>query len=123
MRHSILTDRTKVAAITSGAQNSLPGTSMGYGPLELPKPETQIKSGIRGERSPALVVRKPIYQSAKIMKLFGLMFFAFILTVLLGGCLTPEEQEDQTNQRRYDAIIKQNQNTIDQNQQKHPDQN
>ena len=41
---------------------------------------------------------------------------AVVLTVLLGGCQTSEEQEQQTNQRRYDAILKQNQKTIDQNQ-------
>ncbi|MGA9779087.1 MAG: hypothetical protein WBS33_12525 [Verrucomicrobiia bacterium] len=42
---------------------------------------------------------------------------ALVLTALLGGCQTPEEQEQQTNQRRYDAILKQNQKMIDQNQQ------
>ena len=41
-----------------------------------------------------------------------------VLAVLLNGCLSPEEQEDQTNQRRYDTILKQNQKMIDRNQQK-----
>jgi hypothetical protein len=41
---------------------------------------------------------------------------AVLLTVLLDGCQTPEEQEQQTNQRRYDTILKQNQKMIDQNQ-------
>jgi hypothetical protein len=50
------------------------------------------------------------------MKLFTVLFFAVVLTVLMSGCLTPEEQQDQTNQRRYDAIIKQNQEMIDRNQ-------
>jgi outer membrane protein assembly factor BamE (lipoprotein component of BamABCDE complex) len=57
------------------------------------------------------------------MKLFTVMLFAVVLTALLGGCQTPEEQEQQTNQRRYDAIIKKNQGMIDRNQQKMPDQN
>lgn len=50
------------------------------------------------------------------MKPLILALSAMLLTVLLGGCQTPEEQEQQTNQRRYDAILKQNQKTIDQNQ-------
>jgi hypothetical protein len=58
-----------------------------------------------------------------MMKWLTAMFFAAVLAVLLGGCMTPEEQEDQTNQRRYDAIIKKNQEMIDKNQQKMPDQN
>ena len=57
------------------------------------------------------------------MKLFTVMFFAVVLTALLGGCQTPEEQEEQTNQRRYDAIIKKNQEMIDRNQQKIVNQN
>jgi PBP1b-binding outer membrane lipoprotein LpoB len=52
------------------------------------------------------------------MKPLILIFSAVILAVLLNGCLSPEEQEDQTNQRRYDAILKQNQKMIDRNQQK-----
>jgi len=47
-----------------------------------------------------------------------LIFSAVVLAVLLNGCLSPEEQEDQTNQRRYDTILKQNQKMIDRNQQK-----
>jgi hypothetical protein len=52
-----------------------------------------------------------------------LIFSAVVLAVLLGGCQTSEEQEQQTNQRRYDAILKQNQKMIDRNQQKMPEQN
>jgi hypothetical protein len=52
-----------------------------------------------------------------------LIFSAVVLAVLLGGCQTSEEQEQQTNQRRYDAILKQNQKMIDRNQQRMPDQN
>jgi hypothetical protein len=67
--------------------------------------------------SPTLSVWKPIYQIIKLtMKLLMFILSAMLLTVLLGGCQTPEEQEQQTNQRRYDAILKQNQKTIDQNQ-------
>lgn len=52
------------------------------------------------------------------MKPLVLIFFAAVLTALLSGCQTPEEQQAQTNQRRYDMIIKQGQETIKQNQQK-----
>lgn len=52
------------------------------------------------------------------MKSLMFILSALVLTVSLGGCQTPEEQEQQTNQRRYDAILKQNQKMIDQNQQK-----
>ena len=52
------------------------------------------------------------------MKPLILIFSAVVLAVLLNGCLSPEEQEDQTNQRRYDTILKQNQKMIDRNQQK-----
>ncbi|HXR46217.1 MAG TPA: hypothetical protein VN784_02150 [Candidatus Limnocylindrales bacterium] len=54
------------------------------------------------------------------MKPLTFILSAAVLIVLLGGCQTPEEQEQQTNQRRYDAILKQNQKMIDQNQQKMP---
>ncbi len=57
------------------------------------------------------------------MKLAFLICIAVVSTMLLGGCLSPEEQEQQTNQRRYDTIIKKNQKMIDRNQQKMPDQN
>ena len=57
------------------------------------------------------------------MKLFTAMLFAVVVTALLGGCLSTEEQEQQTNQRRYDTIIKKNQKMIDRNQHKMPDQN
>ncbi len=57
------------------------------------------------------------------MKPFILILLAVVSIALLGGCQTPEEQEQQTNQRRYDAIIKQNQKMIDQNQQKILNQN
>ncbi len=54
------------------------------------------------------------------MKPLMFILSAVVLIVLLGGCQTPEEQEQQTNQRRYDAIIKKNQQMIDRNQQKMP---
>ncbi|HUA64353.1 MAG TPA: hypothetical protein VME24_00795 [Alphaproteobacteria bacterium] len=50
------------------------------------------------------------------MKPLILIFPAVVLALFLGGCQTSDEQEQQTNQRRYDAIIKQNQKMIDQNQ-------
>jgi hypothetical protein len=52
------------------------------------------------------------------MKPLMLTLSAGILAVLLGGCMTSEEQEDQTNQRRYDTIIQHNQKMIDRNQQR-----
>jgi hypothetical protein len=50
------------------------------------------------------------------MKPLVFILSAVVLTILLGGCQSPEEQEQQTNQRRYDAILKQNQQMIDRNQ-------
>jgi hypothetical protein len=47
-----------------------------------------------------------------------LILLATVLTMLLGGCQTPEEQDQHTAQRKYDTIIKQGQDTIKQNQQK-----
>jgi hypothetical protein len=52
------------------------------------------------------------------MRPLAWIILAALLTTLLGGCLTPEEQEDQTNQRRYDAIVKQGQENINRNDQK-----
>ena len=57
------------------------------------------------------------------MKQLMIILYAAALTFLLAGCLSPEEQEDQTNQRRYDSIIKKNQQMIDRNQHKMPEQN
>ena len=51
------------------------------------------------------------------MKPLVLVLFAAALTILLGGCQTPEQQEQQTEQRRYDTITKQSQETIKRNQQ------
>ncbi|HEV2437084.1 MAG TPA: hypothetical protein VG077_13900 [Verrucomicrobiae bacterium] len=89
----------------------------------MPKPTAQ-KCGSRHspglnslQRSPTLSLWKPIYQIIKYtMKPLMFILSAMLLTVLLGGCQTSEEQEQHTNQRRYDAILKQNQKTIDQNQ-------
>ena len=50
------------------------------------------------------------------MKPLILILSAVVLAVFLDGCQTPEEQEQETNQRRYDTILKQNQKMIDQNQ-------
>jgi aminomethyltransferase len=57
----------KIGEVTSGTQSpSLGiGIGMGYVPPELAKPGTQIEIEIRGKRSPALVVQKPIYQPIK----------------------------------------------------------
>jgi aminomethyltransferase len=54
----------KIGEVTSGTQSpSLGiGIGMGYVPPELAKPGTQIEIEIRGKRSPALVVQKPIYR-------------------------------------------------------------
>ena len=57
------------------------------------------------------------------MKQLMIILYAAALTFLLAGCLSPEEQEDQTNQRRYDSIIKKNQQMIDRNQKQMPEQN
>jgi outer membrane protein assembly factor BamE (lipoprotein component of BamABCDE complex) len=52
------------------------------------------------------------------MKQLILIFPAAVLAMLLAGCKTPEEWQQQTNQRTYDKIVKQGQHTIKQNQQK-----
>jgi aminomethyltransferase len=54
----------KVGEVTSGTQSpSLGiGIGLGYVPSELAKTGTEIEIEIRGKRSPALVVKKPIYQ-------------------------------------------------------------
>ena len=52
------------------------------------------------------------------MKPLMFILSAVVLAALLGGCMTSEEQEDQTNQRRYDTILQHNQKMIDRNQQK-----
>jgi PBP1b-binding outer membrane lipoprotein LpoB len=57
------------------------------------------------------------------MKQLMIILYAAALTLLLAGCLSTEEQENQTNQRRYDSIIKKNQEMIDRNQKQMPDQN
>ena len=57
------------------------------------------------------------------MKQLMLILYAAALAFLLAGCLSPEEQEDQTNQHRYDSIIKKNQQMIDRNQKQMPEQN
>jgi hypothetical protein len=52
------------------------------------------------------------------MKQLILIFLAAVLTMLLGGCQTPEEQDQHMAQRKYDMITKQGQDSIKQNQQK-----
>ena len=54
----------EVGDVTSGTQSpSLGiGIGMGYVPPELAKPGTEIEIEIRGKRSPALVVARPIYR-------------------------------------------------------------
>jgi len=53
--------------VTSGTQSpSLNlGIGMGYVPPDLAKPETMIEIEIRGKRSPAVIVPKPIFKPAK----------------------------------------------------------
>jgi hypothetical protein len=52
------------------------------------------------------------------MKRLILIFTAAVLTMLLGGCQTPEEQDQHTAQRNHDIIVKQGQDTIKRNQYK-----
>jgi aminomethyltransferase len=56
----------KVGEVTSGTQSpSLGiGIGLGYVPPVLAKAGEEIEIEIRGKRSPALVVKKPIYQKA-----------------------------------------------------------
>jgi aminomethyltransferase len=62
--YPIWANGAKIGEVTSGTQSpSLGiGIGMGYVPPELVKPGTQIEIEIRGKRSPALVVQKPIYK-------------------------------------------------------------
>ena len=62
--YPIWANGAKIGEVTSGTQSpSLGiGIGMGYVPPELAKPGTQIEIEIRGKRSPALVVPKPIYK-------------------------------------------------------------
>jgi len=57
---------TKIGEVTSGTQSpSLGiGIGMGYVPPEFAKADTAIEIEIRGKRSPAVVVPKPIYRKA-----------------------------------------------------------
>ncbi|HUA67007.1 MAG TPA: hypothetical protein VMA13_00540 [Candidatus Saccharimonadales bacterium] len=50
------------------------------------------------------------------MKPFLFVCLVAVSAILLGGCLTSEEQEQQTEQRQYDIIIKKNRQMIDRNQ-------
>ncbi len=54
----------KVGAVTSGTQSPSLGVGigMGYVPPDRAKPGTAIEIEIRGKRSPAVVVQKPIYR-------------------------------------------------------------
>jgi len=56
----------KVGEVTSGTQSpSLGiGIGLGYVPPEFTKPDTRIEIEIRGRRSPAVIVPKPIYRRA-----------------------------------------------------------
>jgi len=58
------TDARKLGEITSGTQSpSLSvGIGMGYVPPEFSKPGTNLEIEIRGQRHPAIVVKKPIYR-------------------------------------------------------------
>jgi hypothetical protein len=52
------------------------------------------------------------------MKLFIAIVLAAFLPVLLTGCQSPQEQEQHVEQRRYDRITKQGQETIEKNRQR-----
>jgi aminomethyltransferase len=41
------------------------GIGLGYVPPDQAKPETEIQIEIRGKLSPAVIVKKPIYQKPK----------------------------------------------------------
>ncbi|MGA9779226.1 MAG: glycine cleavage system aminomethyltransferase GcvT [Verrucomicrobiia bacterium] len=62
--YPIWANGTKVGDVTSGTQSPLLGIGigMGYVPPELAKPGTEIQIEIRGRRSPALLVARPIYR-------------------------------------------------------------
>ena len=62
--YPIWADGTKVGEVVSGTQSpSLGiGIGMGYVPPGMVKPETPIEIEIRGKRSPAVIVSKPIYK-------------------------------------------------------------
>ena len=62
--YPIWANGAKTGEVTSGTQSpSLGiGIGMGYVPPEFARPGTQIEIEIRGKRSPALVVQKPIYK-------------------------------------------------------------
>jgi aminomethyltransferase len=55
-----------VGEVVSGTQSpSLGiGVGMGYVPLEFARPETGVEIEIRGKRAPAVVVKKPIYNTS-----------------------------------------------------------
>ena len=64
--YPIFADGTKAGEVTRGTQSPLLGIGIGLGYVlpELSKPGTEIEIEIRGRRSPALIVKKPIYQKA-----------------------------------------------------------
>jgi aminomethyltransferase len=64
--YPIWVNGTSVGEVVSGTQSpSLNiGIGMGYVPLEFAKPDTKIEIEIRGKRSAAVVVPKPIYRKA-----------------------------------------------------------
>ena len=62
--YPILANGTKVGEVTSGTQSPSMGIGigLGYAPPESARIGTEIEIEIRGKPSPALVVKKPIYQ-------------------------------------------------------------
>ena len=64
--YPIVVNGSKVGEVSSGTQSpSLGiGIGMGYVPPEYAKAGTAIEIEIRGKRSPAVVVPKPIYKKA-----------------------------------------------------------
>ena len=64
--YAIWAGGVRVGVVTSGTQSPSLGIGIGLGqvPPELAKPDTKIEIEIRGKRSPAVVVPKPIYRKA-----------------------------------------------------------
>ncbi|MDQ6630801.1 MAG: glycine cleavage system aminomethyltransferase GcvT [Verrucomicrobiota bacterium] len=63
---SVGREAKKIGDVTSGTQSpSLGlGIGLGYVPPEFAQPETKIEIEIRGQRSPAIIVKKPFYRKA-----------------------------------------------------------
>ena len=62
--YPIWANGARIGEVTSGTQSPSLGVGigMGYVPPEIAKPDTRIEIEIRGKRSPAVIVAKPIYR-------------------------------------------------------------